>query len=324
MSANTLGGSAHLVRDPSSEARAARLRGFAAVGLAGLLAFGAIPAASAQFVGDIVPDLGLGVDASIGYLYDNNVTRAPTGPDKLSDQFYSLNASKTFAFPITDFSRLTVDVFGGGELARFHSGLGNIFGGIQPALQYRGSTDFDAPTFSVFFRGLGEHFGSELRSGWRYSAGVSVRQPITDTIGVFAAYAHNWRYAKSTVFYTRDNSVLASIDATVAPYGTLTLSGEYRRGTLVSTGQKTLTIIDIAQAFVNDDVFTSPQMIDYRFEAKSWLTTVDWNLPLGARSALDFSWRWTHSTSTENATFPGGGPLKYTDNQFNVVYLFRF
>jgi hypothetical protein len=75
---------------------------------------------------------------------------------------------------------------------------------------------------------------------------------------------------------------------------------------------------------VNDDVFTSPQMIDYRFEAKSWLTTLDYNLPLGARSALDFSWRWVQSTSTNQATFPGGGSLKYIDNQFNVVYLVRF
>jgi hypothetical protein len=75
---------------------------------------------------------------------------------------------------------------------------------------------------------------------------------------------------------------------------------------------------------VNDDVFTSPQMIDYRFEAKSWLTTLGYNLPINATSALDLSWRWVQTTSTEKASFPGGGALKYFDNQFNVVLLVRF
>jgi len=298
-------------------------RSLAAFCTAVFLMLGGSPARG-QFVADDFLNLGLDLDASIGYLYDDNVTRAPSGPDKRSDQFYSLNASKTFAFPVTDFTRLTLDAFAGGELARSYSGLGSIFGGIQAAFQYRGSTEFDAPTFSAFFRGLGEHFGSTLRSGYRYSAGISARQPITDSLGVFGALAHNWRYAESSVFDTRENSALISIDYSIAPYGTLTFTGEYRRGTLVSTGQKTLTVIDIAEAFVNDDVFTSPQMIDYRFEAKSWLTTLDYNLPLGARSALDFSWRWVQSTSTDQATFPGGGSLKYIDNQFNVVYLVRF
>jgi hypothetical protein len=257
-------------------------------------------------------------------MFDDNVTRAPTGPDKLSDSFYSLDASKTFAFPPTDFGRLTVQAFGGGELTRNYPGLGRIFGGGEAALQYRASTELDAPFFAVFIRGLGEHYGSELRSGYRYAGGVSVRQNITHKLELFASYTHNWRYANSSVFDTRDNAYLVSAGYTVDRYGTFTLTGEYRRGTLVSTGQKTLTIIDIAQVFVNDDVFTSPQMIDYRFEAKSVLTTLDWTLPLGSSYALDVSWRRTQSKSTEQASFPGGGSIRYVDNQFNVLFLFTF
>jgi len=302
----------------------AACRGLASTAMAGVLLLGQSTVSLGQSDVPGLFDIPLGIDASIGYLYDDNVTRAPSGPDKLSDQFYSLNASKTFAFPVTDFTRLSLEAFGGGELAVKHSNLGNVFGGIQAAFQYRGSTEFDAPTFSLFARGLGEHFGSDLRSGYRLTAGVSARQPITETLGVFGALARTWRNANNSVFDTHENSALASVDWTIAPYGTLTFTGEYRRGTLVSTGQKTLTIIDIAQAFVNDDVFTSPQMIDYRFEAKSWLTTLDYNLPINATSALDLSWRWVQTTSTEKASFPGGGALKYFDNQFNVVLLVRF
>ncbi|MET0681991.1 MAG: hypothetical protein ABWZ29_01470 [Casimicrobiaceae bacterium] len=301
----------------------AACRNLTSAAMAGLL-LGQSAISQAQSEAPGLFETRLDVDASVGYLYDNNVTRAPSGPDKLSDQFFSLNASKTFAFPVTDFTRLSLDAFAGGELAIKYSDLGNVFGGIQAALQYRGSTEFDAPTFTLFARGLGEHFGSSLRSGYRLSAGISARQPITESLGVFGALARNWRNANNSVFDTHENSALVSVDWSIAPYGALTFTVEYRRGTLVSTGQKTLTIIDIAQAFVNDDVFTSPQMIDYRFEAKSWLTTLDYNLPINASSALDFSWRRVQTTSTEKASFPGGGSLKYVDNQFNVLLLVRF
>ena len=92
----------------------------------------------------------------------------------------------------------------------------------------------------------------------------------------------------------------------------------------MSTGQKNLTILDIAQVFVEDDVFTSPQMIDYRFAADSVLTTLAYNLPVTQRSSLEFSWRRVQSTSTERASFPGGGTLHYVDNQFAFVFLARF
>ncbi len=299
-------------------------RGLASAAMAGVLLLGQSTISQAQSDAPGLFETRLDVDASIGYLYDNNVTRAPSGPDKLSDQFYSLSASKTFAFPVTDFTRLTLEAFGGGEVASRYSDLGNIFGGVQTALQYRGSTEFDAPTFTLFARGLGEHFGSSLRTGYRFSAGISARQPITESFGVFGALARNWRNANNSVFDTHENSALVSIDYSIAPYGSFTFTAEYRRGTLVSTGQRTLTIIDVAQVFVDDDVFTSPQMIDYRLEARSVLTTLDYNLPINASSALDFSWRRVQATSTEKASFPGGGSLKYVDNQFNVLLLVRF
>lgn len=269
-------------------------------------------------------DLDFGIDMSVGYLYDDNVTRAPSGPDKRSDQFYPINLSKAFAFRLTDYTRFTLDAFGGGEIAQRYSGLGNYFGGAQGAIQYRGSTELDAPTFTVFGRALGEQFGSALRTGYRFSAGVSARQPITDTLGVFVAYAYNWRNADSEVFDTRDYSLLASIDYSMGRYGSLTATADYRRGTIVSTGQPTLTIIDIAQVFVEDDVFTSPQMIDYRFAASTWIATLNYNLPIHPSAALDFSWRRAQSTSREQASFPGGGSLKYVDNQLSVLLTFRF
>ena len=295
-------------------------RGLAPVGIAAFLLLGQSSTGRAQSEAES----GLDIDVAVVYLYDDNVTRAPSGPDKRSDQFYGVNATKSFAFPVTDFSRVTLDAVIGGELARNYSGLGNFFGGLLGALQYRESTQFGAPTFALFARGFGEHFGSALRSGFRYAAGLSMRQPVTERLGVFGSVTHNWRYAKSSVFETHDNSALLSADYSLGPHGTVTLTGEYRRGTIVSTGQKSLQIIDIAQVFVVDDVFTSPAMIDYRLKAQTVLTTLVYLLPVGPTSSLEFSWRRAESRSTERASFPGGGKLEYVDNQFGAVFVVRF
>ena len=77
----------------------AACRGLASTAMAGVLLLGQSTISLGQSDVPGLFETPLGVDASVGYLYDDNVTRAPSGPDKLSDQFYSLNASKTFAFP---------------------------------------------------------------------------------------------------------------------------------------------------------------------------------------------------------------------------------
>jgi hypothetical protein len=258
------------------------------------------------------------------FRYDDNVTRAPSGPDKLSDQFYELSASKRFEIPVDAHTLVVVNAIVDGELAQRFHGLGRIAGEIQGELQYRGSGKFGAPTFALFGHALAENYGSGLRSGYRYSAGVSVLQPVTDRITLFGQFAHNWRYARSAVFNTRDNAVLLNVDYAISPRGTVYLSGEYRDGRVVSTGQETLQIVDIAQLFVPDDVFTSPQMVDYRFDARTVIATLGYNLPVGATSSLDFSWKRIQTRSTEHASFPGGGALEYVANQFAIAYLVRF
>jgi hypothetical protein len=288
------------------------------------LAFGLDAATAAQPEPGVASGKPLDISVTAGYTYDDNVTRAPSGPDKLSDQFYSLGADKRFEIAVNAHTQLVVDAIVGGALARTYAGLGNVFGQVQGELQYRGSAAFDAPTLALFGRAVAEHYGSHLRSGYRYSAGVSALQPVTDRITLFGALAHHWRYANSAVFSTRENAALLNVDYSVTPHGTIYLTGEYRSGTVVSTGQPTLEILDVAQLFVKDDVFTSPQMLSYRFEARTVLTTLGYNLPIGRSSSFDFSWKRVQSTSSETASFPGGGALRYVDNQFTVAYLVRF
>jgi len=264
--------------------------------------------------------LDIRVDA--GYLYDDNVTRSKDSADKLSDHSYSVNASKVIIIPVTDHARALLTGFVGGEKFHNYDGLSRVLGGVQGEIQYRPSAEFSAPTFALFARASAEQYESELRDGYRHSIGISVRQPVTDRIQLFGALAHNERYADSAVFNNRDNSLRLNVDYALTPTGTLYLGGEYRRGDAVSSGRASLESIDIAKVFVRDDAFPG-QMYSYRFDARTVLTTVGYNLGFGPRDSLDFSWRRAESTPSLRPSFATSSS-SYIANQFSIVYLTRF
>ena len=256
------------------------------------------------------------------YTYDNNVNRAQNGEERLADQFFTLNATKSILFPIDATRRVLLDVAVGGDLTRFFPKLGRVFGEIQPTFRYRKSADFYSPTLEIFGRAAADHFGSSQRSGYRYSVGVSILQPVTDRINLFGVLAQNWRNANSRVFDARDTSIQLSVDYTFGSRGTLYLSGEYRRGDVVSTGPESLVNLDIADVFVADDAYTNPQLFSYRFDANTVIGTLGYNLPLGRAGALDVSWKIAQSTPTQGTSF--AGTPHYVDNQFTIVYSKRF
>jgi hypothetical protein len=258
-----------------------------------------------------------------GYRYDNNVNRAPNGEERLSEQFFTLNATQRILFPIDSPSpsRVLLDVKVGGDLTRSFPKLGRVFGEIQPSFQYRKSADFYSPTIGVAVRMAADHFGSSQRSGYRYSAEVSILQPVTDRMNLFGSLAENWRNANSRVFDGRDTSVQVTADYRFDS-GRLYVGGEYRRGDVVSTGPESLVNLDLAKVFVADDAYTNPQLFSYRFDANTVIGTLGYNLPLGRTSALDVSWKIAQSTPTHGVGF--AGTSHYVDNQFMVVYSLRF
>ena len=162
-----------------------------------------------------------------------------------------------------------------------------------------------------------------LRNGYRYSAGVSVRKPITDRIDLFGALSHNERYAKSSVFNNRFNAARVNVDYTLSPTETIYLGGEYRRGQVVSTGLPSLENIEVAEVFVQDDASPSGQFCSYRFDGRTVLATVGYNLGLGARHSLDLSWRRAQSTPGFRPAF-ATSPSSYIADQYSIVYLVRF
>jgi len=263
------------------------------------------------------------VQVEAGAVYDDNVTRAKAGPNRVGDHLYSVNVGKTVRQPMSANSQLLWIGNIGGEKFRRYNGLSRASISGEVEYQYRASSEFGEPTFGAFARLTGEAFESELRDGYRMSAGVSVRQSLTDRINVFAALSHNVRNASSQVFSSRDNAIRGNIDYALSDKDILYMGAEYRRGDIVSTGRASLEAVTVADIFAQDDAYPGGQMFSYRFKGSTSLLTVGYNMGLGPRDSIDFSWRHIRSTPGLRPSFVTS-PRSYTANQLSLVYLMRF
>ncbi len=264
------------------------------------------------------------VQIELGYTYDDNVTRGRAHDEILWDQSLGLDVSASRALRIDDHMRLVVTGLLSGEKFSSYNGLSNLSGGLEAELQYRQSGAFDAITFAAFARGWLDNYASHLRDGSHYSVGVSSRGALTDRIALFGELAWNQRHAQSEVWDLTDYSALLNLDYSLGRSGTLYLTGGYRRGDTVSDGHATLVNVSLAKVFVLDDAFPDKQLFAYRSDARTWLSTVGYNLPLGQRTSIDISWRRVQSTPTAHLDFDVQGSLRYVDNQYSVVLLKLF
>jgi hypothetical protein len=146
--------------------------------------------------------------------------------------------------------------------------------------------------------------------------------PLTDRIALFGALMHNVRRANSDVFNTTDTSLRLNLDYALQG-ATLYLTGEYRNGDIVSTASPSLENVTIAKVFVQDDAYPGGQLFSYRFPGSTLLTTIGYNVGLGARDSLDFSWRRVESTASQRPVW-ALTPSSYISNQFSASYLMRF
>ena len=271
---------------------------------------------------DLVPTK-LGVSVTTAFNTDDNINRS-IGGDKHPDSSFSLQINKRFVYPLGGNTRAVVNGFVNGEKFHTYTGMENVSAGVQGEYQYRSSGDFDAPTFGVFGRLSAERFQAELRDGYRYSVGMTVRQPLTDRIDIFGALSRNIRSGKnSNVFDTRDSSARINLDYKVNEDDTIYLTGEYRHGDVVSSGQPSLKNADTANALVRDDIFTAPQLFDYRFVGDTYLMTLGYSLPLGPTDGLDFSWRRVQSGPSSEPSYVIH-KTRYFVNQFSFSYLLSF
>jgi hypothetical protein len=256
--------------------------------------------------------------------YDDNISRARKD-DKLDDSFATLSLGASVPWQLSARSRLVVSANVAGEKFKRFSGLDRNFANIQGELQFRNSGQFSEPIWGIFARQGRDWYESELRDGYRTSAGVSVRKPLTDRIFFFSALAYNQRDGRSTVFDTKEVSLRANIDYSLSRRQTLYFGLEGRDGDLVSTARPNLAYFDIAQAVVQDDVFTDTTRFSYRFKAYTGIATLGYNLALGEHAALDLAYRAAYARPHDQPpSAVATETIDYVAQQVTLSLLVRF
>ncbi len=276
-----------------------------------------LPSLESDFEGDS------DITVDTGITFDDNVTRAKLPGDIRSDNFYTVNVSKTVMKFLSDNTRVLLTGTVGGERFQNFNGLSNVSLGGEVAYQYRSSAEFDAATWGLVGTLTGLDFESTLRDGVKYSIGATVLQPMTDRITVFGALTRNLREANSDVFSTRDTSMRLNLDYALHGGGTVYLGGEYRDGDILSTGQQSLENVTVADKFVQDDAYPGTPVFTYRLPGITVLTTIGYNLGLGPRDSIDLSWRRVESTPNYHPSW-ADSPSSYVSNQLLLNYLMRF
>jgi hypothetical protein len=164
-----------------------------------------------------LPTLGHAIDfdAELGYTSDDNVTRAAREVDVLKDSFWAASAGASFIQWLQRSHRLVVRGFLRAEVYDKYDGLSNTSAGAQVTYQHRASGEFTAPTYGAFVKTAVVEYDSELRDSNLYTLGASWRKPVTDRVTVFAQLAANVRDSDSTVFDTKEISVLGNVDYSI-------------------------------------------------------------------------------------------------------------
>ncbi len=265
-------------------------------------------------------DNPIGVGAT--YTYEDNLNRAVD--NKIWDHVYSLNISQAGIFPISRHVRVVVRGLLNPRKLHTYSGLDRFSAGAHGELQYRPSGRFGAPTLALFARGTADLYESSKRDGFRFAAGASARQSLTDRVQVFGALAGNWRKTDYKVFTGQDYSARLQLDLALTRASTLYLGGEYRRGDAVSSDTTALTAVATP-----DDAFPGRGLFASRYDARTWLWRLGLNWSLGPNDSLDISWVRAHSKPTDSGSYlptygQRQGSTSYKANQYSIAYLMRF
>ena len=256
--------------------------------------------------------------------YEDNVSRARKG-DKLDDSFATLNLDASVPLSLSTKSRLVVGANWGAEGFRRFTGLNRYYAKFQAELQFRNSGQFGEPIWALFALQGRDWYESDLRDGYRTSAGLSVRKPLTDRLFLYSALAYNQRDGRNTVFHTKEVSLRATIDYSLARHQTLYFGVEGRDGDIVSTARPNPAYLDIADAVVRDDVFTDTPRSSYRIRAYTGVASVGYNLAVNEHAALDVAYRVAYSCPHNRAsTTLTTDRIDYVDNQLTLSLLVRF
>ena len=126
------------------------------------------------------------------------------------------------------------------------------------------------------------------------------------------------RDGRDVVFDNRDYSATLSLDYAVLPEGSLYLTGEYRRGHIVSTSRSNPGP-NMVEAQVRDDAFDDVARTAYRMKGRTGIATLGYSHRVAAEQSLDFSVRYVRSTVLPVSGLTAPETIRYYVTQISLA-----
>jgi long-subunit fatty acid transport protein len=233
-------------------------------------------------------------EASGGYVYDSNISRAALASDVKSDAALEASIVAGRWLDLSDNLGLTLT----GELAsqryQRYGGLDNTTLAANADLKYKFGLGRDVPWIRGSARLARLDFKDRLRDGWRSDVGMTIGKRVFDRWEMRAGLSFDRRIAdievrdvpafSGSVFDVKGKTVSASLSYTPDDRWQLAAGVAFRSGDITSTGVHTQAILNASTAWTDDDALGDDA---YRIGAKTTMLNIGASYALGERTSLN-------------------------------------
>jgi hypothetical protein len=260
----------------------------------------------------------LKTDVSVGYTYDDNVTRADLDSDIESDSILSIDASAAYKLPFNEISYFSLK----GSLAVNQyldfTKLSNTRLGIHGSYHLRPSSGYTAARYFARLTFESRMYDSDQRDGSATEIELGLGKRLTDLVSLRAGYIKEDVDADHIVFEAENDRLYVDVDFRTSRENTVYVTLGYLDGDLVTTAPVRPQLQAEYTYWVVDDAFTdlNPQRWAYRLTGSAMSLRLGDNFSLGSNQAIDGSIFYYDAESD--------GSSSYTGLIYNVNYLYRF
>jgi hypothetical protein len=236
-----------------------------------------------------------GYGGSLGVAYDSNAGNAGERHDvrDVSLAFASAGASREWRF-----GKYTAVQLQGALLAEQATGVEDLSNAglhARARLLHKPGKGFYTPVFATWLGAGARDYGSAIRDGADYRAGVSATEPLTTAVQLRLEVQRVQREAAGRVFDLGYTSYALNVDWLAGPRLTVYAGARYDDGQFavtadgegdISPKREHLYLEEHADAIEADPAFGEDWWA-FRVEGHAVISTLGFNLPLTADVALD-------------------------------------
>jgi hypothetical protein len=256
------------------------------------------------------------VDLELAIRHDNNLSRAESGRDILSDNVLDLGITATQSILLTPYSGLRIK--GGLHLAQHaeYTDLDQLSANAGFSYRIQPVAGYTAPWMEL---GASlerkNHRNSNIRDGEVLAAEAMVGKRFTDRIGGRIGIGWEKRWAdEAEVFEWNRHRIFALADYRAGLDTTIYASVSRDFGDQVFTATPAPSFRTVARAIADDPAFGARRA--YRLDAVSTTLELGVSMPVNASNVLDFGARHFRAEADGSHT--------YNDTELRASWLYRF